>query len=152
MPPFISDSLLSLRGCGGAITAWKGTNTTFTNKYGVYISNSRVQAANSTIAAEYKGKCALGRPWNDLHRSVFMNTYFDATVNGGTYKGWSAWPGNTFMAEWKSYGPGYNDKVARANDLTRVLDDEQVKPYKEPQDVFITEEGTADVSWIDSDA
>jgi hypothetical protein len=30
---WIESSLLSLRGCGGAITAWKGTNTTTQNKY-----------------------------------------------------------------------------------------------------------------------
>jgi hypothetical protein len=30
---WIESSLLSLRGCGGGITAWKGTNTTTQNKY-----------------------------------------------------------------------------------------------------------------------
>lgn len=30
---WIQSSLLTLRNCGGGITAWKGTNTTFVNKY-----------------------------------------------------------------------------------------------------------------------
>ncbi|KAI5288497.1 hypothetical protein KEM54_005170 [Ascosphaera aggregata] len=148
---YVQDSILSLRGCSGAITAWKGTNTTFENKYGAYISDSRVQAANTTIASEFKGECALGRPWNDIDRTIFMNTYFDATVNGGTYRAWKAWPGNTFMAVWKNFGPGYDEKVAQADELTHVLNDEQVKPYREPKDVFITEDGKSDVSWIDYD-
>ncbi|KAJ5114856.1 hypothetical protein NUU61_000615 [Penicillium alfredii] len=48
----------------GSGTAWKGTNTTttFENKYGVYIVDSGVRAANSSIAAEIRGGCALGRP------------------------------------------------------------------------------------------
>lgn len=58
---WIQSSRLSLRGCGGGITAWKGTNTTWVNKYGVYISESVVEKANSSLSIE--GKCALGRPW-----------------------------------------------------------------------------------------
>lgn len=74
---FIENSSLLLRNCGGGITAWKGTNTTFTNKYGVYISDSQLLAANSSIAPVIKDKCSLGRPWNALHRSLYINTYFD---------------------------------------------------------------------------
>jgi pectinesterase len=54
---------IPLRACGGGITAWKGTNTTFENKYGVYIVNSNVHAPNSSVASVIKGKCVLGRPW-----------------------------------------------------------------------------------------
>ena len=32
---WITDSLVSLRGCGGGITAWKGTNTTFESLMGI---------------------------------------------------------------------------------------------------------------------
>lgn len=79
-----------------------------------------------------------------------MNTYFDATVNGGAYKPWNSWPGNTFMAEWRSSGPGYNEKIAKGSDITKVLNDNQVKPYREPKDVFLTADGKkSDVSWID---
>lgn len=58
---WIQSSRLALRGCGGGITAWKGTNTTFANKYGVYIHDSVVEKANSSLLIA--GKCALGRPW-----------------------------------------------------------------------------------------
>lgn len=60
---WVQSSSITLRSCGGGITAWKGTNTTFENKYGVYIVDSNVHAANSSIAAKIVGKCALGRPW-----------------------------------------------------------------------------------------
>jgi pectinesterase len=59
----VEQTSIALRNCGGGITAWKGTNTTFPNKYGVYIVDSNVHAANASIASVIKGKCALGRPW-----------------------------------------------------------------------------------------
>jgi hypothetical protein len=64
---YVTNTLVTLRSCGGGITAWKGTNTTFENKYGVYITDSVVQKANSSLSIA--GKCALGRPWvsNFLH-------------------------------------------------------------------------------------
>ncbi|EAW15330.1 uncharacterized protein ACLA_059970 [Aspergillus clavatus NRRL 1] len=46
----------------GGITAWKGTNTTFENKYGVYIVDSQVLAANSSIVDDIKGMYSLRRP------------------------------------------------------------------------------------------
>lgn len=58
---YVTNTLVTLRSCGGGITAWKGTNTTFVNKYGVYITDSVVQKANSSLLIA--GKCALGRPW-----------------------------------------------------------------------------------------
>ncbi|KAI5309373.1 hypothetical protein KEM55_003376 [Ascosphaera atra] len=152
---FIENSTLSLRGCGGGITAWKGSNTTFENKYGVYISDSHVQAANSSVAQDYKGRCALGRPWNELHRSVYMNTYLDATVNGSGYIPWDAKPASskTLMAEYKSYGPGYDKEKTAENKITTVFtSEEEVKPYRTPQDVFLTEDGQeAGLDWIDTD-
>jgi pectin methylesterase-like acyl-CoA thioesterase len=58
---WIQSSKLLLRSCGGGITAWKGTRTSFPNKYGVYIHDSQVMKASSNLSI--KGKCALGRPW-----------------------------------------------------------------------------------------
>lgn len=58
---WVTNTQIYLRSCGGGITAWKGTNTTFENKYGVYIVDSTVQKANSSLSIE--GKCPLGRPW-----------------------------------------------------------------------------------------
>ena len=60
---WVQSTSIALRNCGGGITAWKGTNTTFVNKYGVYIVDSNVHAANASIATVIVGKCALGRPW-----------------------------------------------------------------------------------------
>ena len=65
---WIQSSDIQLRGCGGGITAWKGTNTTFSNKYGVYITDSNIHKANSSL--NIAGKCALGRPWVRLSRYV----------------------------------------------------------------------------------
>ncbi|KAK3336859.1 carbohydrate esterase family 8 protein [Cercophora scortea] len=145
---YVEQSVLSLRGCGGGITAWKGTNTTAANKYGVYIARSRVLAANETVAGKIKGKCALGRPWNAQHRSIFMDSYLGASVTPAGYVRWStAEPRvdeQTLMATWAAYGPGYNETAERGSNVTRVLDDEQVRPYKYPVDVFL-----GDVGWID---
>lgn len=83
---WVEDSLISLRGCGGGITAWKGTNTTFVNKYGVYIVDSTVQKANSTLNITHE--CALGRPWNAQHRSIFANDYLDDSIRPSGYIQW----------------------------------------------------------------
>jgi hypothetical protein len=49
---FVDRSTLLMRGCGGGVTAWKGTNTTFANKYGVYISDTNIIATNTTVLEE----------------------------------------------------------------------------------------------------
>ena len=61
---WVQTSDIQLRSCGGGITAWKGTNTTFENKYGIYIHDNYVHKANSSL--NITGKCALGRPWVSL--------------------------------------------------------------------------------------
>ncbi|KAF5684486.1 pectinesterase [Fusarium denticulatum] len=154
---WIEKSTLSLRGCGGGITAWKGTNTTFTNKYGVYIDNSQVIPVNSTIATNYVGKCALGRPWNSQHKSIFMQSYFDAVILPAGYIEWSTSTPRvdnyTFMATWNDHGPGYNVEAEKASNVTKVLTDAEVKPYRAPADVFQTPEGKfGHVKWIDKKA
>lgn len=94
--------------------AWPGTNTTFPNKYGAFVSNSTIQADNIIIAKTLVGKCWLGRPWNAQHRSVYINTYMDASIQGARYEKWSGSPltdnnnNYTFMAEYASSGPGFN--------------------------------------------
>ncbi|KAK7753384.1 hypothetical protein SLS62_004674 [Diatrype stigma] len=153
---YIEKSLLSLRGCGGGITAWKGTNTTFPNKYGVYISDSRVVAANTSIAAELEDVCSLGRPWNELHRSIFMETYFDPSILPAGYTDWSGQPNgrigvNTTMAVYQAYGPGYDAAAEEASNVTEVFDSVRVEPYRRPVDVFMTPTGQQpNVGWIDS--
>ncbi|RYO92251.1 hypothetical protein DL766_007044 [Monosporascus sp. MC13-8B] len=152
---YIEKSTLALRGCGGGITAWKGTNTTFHNKYGVYISDSRVVAANSSIASEIEDKCSLGRPWNEGHRSVFMNTYFDPSILPAGYTPWKGQPNgrigpNTTMAVYHVYGPGYDGAAAEASDVTKVFHRRQVTPFRRPINVFMTPTGKQpNIGWID---
>ncbi|KAG9126738.1 hypothetical protein FRC07_002145 [Ceratobasidium sp. 392] len=106
---------LANRACGGGITAWKGTNLTDApgNHYGVYVANSRIirsPDANATTITD--GKCFLGRPWNDLATTVYLNTSMDASVAA---QGFTPWGGarptilnTTFYAEYNSTGPGFN--------------------------------------------
>lgn len=155
---YIEKTLLSLRGCGGGITAWKGTNTTFPNKYGVYISNSRVVAANNSIASEIEDLCSLGRPWNALHRSIFMDTSFDSSILPAGYTEWTGQPNgnmgvNTTMAVYHVYGPGYDEAGEEASNVTQVFNSMDVKPYRWPVDVFMTPAGKQpNIGWIDHDA
>ncbi|EXK80457.1 pectinesterase [Fusarium oxysporum f. sp. raphani 54005] len=151
---YIAKSTLSLRSCGGGVTAWKGTNTTFANKYGVYIDRTQVIASNYTIAQKIVGRCALGRPWNSQHRSIFMNSYFDASIKPAGYIPWGPTTPNlsnlTFMATWKDYGPGYNETVEAQSNVTLVLTDSDVAPYRCPANVFSTPDGTfGNIRWID---
>lgn len=49
-----------------------------------------MQAANATVAGEIAGTCPLGRPWNALHRSVYLDTYLDGSVLPAAYVEWQA--------------------------------------------------------------
>ncbi|KAG6831333.1 hypothetical protein H0H92_011248 [Tricholoma furcatifolium] len=105
--------ILANRGCGGGLVAWKGTNLTDApdNKYGAYISDSvimRSPDANATTVTD--GKCYLGRPWNALATTVYLNTYMDGSINAVGFIPFdaSSIPNTTFYAEYNSYGPGGN--------------------------------------------
>ncbi|KAI1877322.1 hypothetical protein JX265_003330 [Neoarthrinium moseri] len=152
---WIEKSTLALRNCGGGITAWKGTNTTFLNKYGVYISSSRVIAANESIATTIQGKCPLGRPWNALHRSIFLDTYLDASILPAGYIKWgetdTRFSNATFMAVYEDNGPGYNEAAMAASNISIILDAQGIKPYNSPSQVFLQPNGIPyNVGWIDS--
>ena len=137
---WIENSDLLMRSCGGGITAWKGTNTTFENKYGVYIHDSNVVAANSSIAPIMVQKCALGRPWNAQQRSIFANTYLDASIRPSGYIEWTASEprvnNRTFMAEYKTFGPGWNQTGRVEGKVTKVLTEKEWKPYSSAAKVF----------------
>ncbi|OJT02189.1 hypothetical protein TRAPUB_7304 [Trametes pubescens] len=125
---------LANRACGGGIVAWKGTNLTDApgNRYGAYISNSRIirsPYANATAVTD--GKCFLGRPWNDLATTVYLHTFMDDSVEP---VGWtpfdSARPvimNTTFYAEYHSYGPGGNTSARIP--LEHVLTDEEARAF-----------------------
>src|SRR5277367_1416187 len=80
---------VSLRSSGGGITAWKDSNTTFLNKYGVYIMDSTVIAANSSIAPIIYHRCVLGRPWNSQMVAIFASTCMDASILPTGYIDWN---------------------------------------------------------------
>ncbi|TVY85645.1 putative pectinesterase A, partial [Lachnellula willkommii] len=148
---WVEKTSIALRSCGGGITAWKGSNTTFANKYGVYIVDSNVHAANSSLSIV--GKCALGRPWNAQMRAIFARTYLDSSILSTGYIDWVParyTPNLTLQAEYKNYGPGYNVS-GRASALSDVqLTDRQWGVYDEPGKVFQTPEGTfGNTGWID---
>ncbi|KAJ3211789.1 hypothetical protein HDU82_004901 [Entophlyctis luteolus] len=136
---WIQSSQLTLRSCGGGITAWKGTNTTFANKYGVYIHDSSIQKANSSLKIQHK--CALGRPWNASHRSLFTNTSFDDSILPGGYIKWSSSKPNlgvnTTMAVYADYGAGYNLTALEANaGITTVFTASEYAAYSTTALVF----------------
>ncbi|KAL3461242.1 pectin lyase fold/virulence factor [Aspergillus heterothallicus] len=152
---WIQSSDVLLRNCGGGITAWKGTNTTFDNKYGVYIVDSTVKAANASIAPAIVGKCPLGRPWNSLHRSIFANTYEDGSIDPAGYIDWvvdgvSRLTSDTFMAEYRAFGPGFNATGRASTNASIVLYSKEYGPYSSPRKVFQTPEGVlGNTDWID---
>ncbi|PYI33740.1 pectin lyase-like protein [Aspergillus indologenus CBS 114.80] len=151
---WIQSSSILLRSCGGGITAWKGTNTTFENNYGVYIVDSTVNAANSSLVSEIKGQCALGRPWNSLHRSIFVNSYEDGSIEPSGYINWEdRWAANqTLMAEYRAYGPGFNATGRKEGGVAVLLDAQAYKRYDSLEKVFLTPEGEAgNIAWIDWD-
>lgn len=117
----------------------------------MYIDSSQLLANNYSAAAEIAGTCALGRPWNAQQRSVFMDSYFDASVLPAGYIDWSATDPRasnyTFMATWNDYGPGWNVTAEEASNFTIVLGDEEVEPYRWPVDVFLTSAGEPNNTW-----
>lgn len=164
---WIQSSILSLRSCGGGITAWKGTNTTFDNMYGVYIHDSAVLPENATVAAKEVGKCALGRPWNAQHRSLFARTSLSPEIRASGYIPWQETDPridyNTTMAEYQTYGPGFNltgrlDAGVEFN-LTQgpltahpILTEEEYISggYSSPETIFQDDQGTFGYTgWID---
>lgn len=153
---WIQSSDVLLRSCGGGITAWKGTNTTFQNKYGVYIHDSNVMKANSSLSLT--GKCALGRPWNAQHRSIFANNLLDDSIQPNGYIEWSSTDPRvnnyTFQAEYQDYGPGFNLTARLANyPITLELTADQYAAYDSPEKVFQYADGRFNnTAWIDYSA
>ncbi|KAG6836861.1 hypothetical protein H0H93_002104 [Arthromyces matolae] len=141
--------ILANRGCGGGITAWKGTNLTDApnNRYGVYVSDSKIirsPDANSTTVTD--GQCSLGRPWNDLATTVYLNTFMDDSIRPS---GFTPWGGTrptilntTFYAEFNSSGPGGN--------VTARIPEEHILTAEEAQ-TFTLETVLGHPSWIDFD-
>jgi len=150
---WVEQTSIALRNCGGGITAWKGTNTTFENKYGVYIVDSNVHAANASIATVIVGKCALGRPWNAQMRSIFARTYLDKSILSTGFIDWNPprYNNYTFFAEFHDFGPGYNATGRAISQFDVQLTPAQYAPYSSPALVFqYPNSGKfGNVGWID---
>jgi len=151
---WITNSTLLLRGCGGGITAWKGTNTTFENKYGVYIVDGSVVKANDSLMITHE--CALGRPWNSQQRSIFARNYLDDSILPAGYIEWSSSDPRvdslTFMAEYEDYGPGFDltSRLQEGAGVTIELSAPQWADYDSPEKVFQYVNGDlGNVDWID---
>jgi pectinesterase len=87
-----------------------------------------------------------------------MNTYLDASIHNAGYKKWSNDPatdnfGNlTIMAEYADFGPGFNLAGRIAGRVAIEFDEDQVKKYDGPKDVFMDEKGQQPyVQWIDKE-
>ncbi|TRM62141.1 carbohydrate esterase family 8 protein [Schizophyllum amplum] len=144
--------ILANRGCGGGIVAWKGTNETDApgNRYGAYVANSTImRSPDANDTTETDGLCYLGRPWNDLATTVFIDTYMDESINS---EGWKPFNDDrpeildtTYYAEYNSTGPG-GDTSARVPP-SHILDEEDVS------EMDFTIEGvfTEHPDWIDFD-
>jgi Pectinesterase len=145
---------LLLRNCGGGITAWKGTNTSFPNKYGVYVHKSQVLKADSSLSIT--GKCSLGRPWNDKHRSIFSESYLDESIRSSGYTNWSSNDKranhDTMMGEYRNSGPGYSEKGRKEGKIAHILSDAEFEGYSTPNKVFqFPFEGRfGNTPWIDA--
>lgn len=119
----------------------------------MYIHDSDVKKANSSLAIA--GQCALGRPWNAQHRSIFANCNLDDSIKASGYIAWGATDprlgANTTMAEYQDYGPGWNATGRAAGNITIVLNDGQYEPYSTLEKVFqYPFNGTfGNTKWID---
>jgi pectinesterase len=104
----------------GYVTA---ASTLDTVRYGFVFINCKITGdapANSFY---------LGRPWRPFAKTVFINCYLDKQIKP---EGWHNWDkkdaeSTSFYAEYKSKGPGANDK-ARVN-WSHQLSDEEAKAF-----------------------
>ncbi|KAJ7243738.1 pectin lyase-like protein [Mycena rebaudengoi] len=125
--------ILANRACGGGLVAWKGTNLTDApgNRYGAYIASSQIiRSPDANATTNTNGLCFLGRPWNDLATTVFLQTFMDASVAPAGFKPFSSGGtimNTTFYAEFNSTGPG--GSTANRVPIEHRLTAEQAKPF-----------------------
>ena len=106
-------SVIKSVGTTGYVTAAAQKNP---DDKGFVFINSRLEKGD-TAANVY-----LGRPWKNLAKTVFINTWMDDHIRP---EGWREWSGTTnheqaFYAEYNSMGPGASakDRVKWSNQLT----------------------------------
>ncbi|KAF8828487.1 hypothetical protein HHX47_DHR3000306 [Lentinula edodes] len=141
--------ILAARGCGGGTAAWKGTNSSLTERvlrYGAYIADSRViRSPDANATLNITDGCYLGRPWNDWAVTVYLNTFMEDIIQP---VGWEAFDSarptimnTTFYAEYNSTGPG-GDTSSRLS-IEHLLTAEQAQEFT-VDGVFLEHP-----SWID---
>ncbi|KAF5336302.1 hypothetical protein D9758_014482 [Tetrapyrgos nigripes] len=125
--------ILANRACGGGIVAWKGTNLT------------DAPDANASTTLD----CFLGRPWNDLSTTVFLNTFMENIIQPA---GWTPFGGDrpvimntTFYAEFNSTGPGGN--TSKRIPLEHILTPEEARNFTIDK-VFLEHPGWIDFEYI----
>ncbi|KAG7088759.1 hypothetical protein E1B28_012725 [Marasmius oreades] len=141
--------ILANRACGGGIVAWKGTNLTDApgNRYGAYISDSRIiRSPDANSTTNITQSCFLGRPWNDLATTVFLNVFMEDVIQP---VGWTTFSGRpdimntTFYAEFNSTGLGGNTSKRLA--LEHILTPDEAREFT-VDSVFLERP-----KWIDFD-
>lgn len=83
-----------------------------------------------------------------------MDSYLDGSILPAGYIQWQPTlprvDNYTFMATWDNYGPGWNVSAEEASNVTIVLNDTAVEPYRWPVDVFLESNGsTGNTWWVD---
>lgn len=85
---------------------------------------------------------------------MFIDTFLDASITPPGYEKWGAtdprYSNLTTMAEFGSYGPGFNLSGRLAGGIALELTKQQLTPYRSPKAVFMDESGKQPyVDWID---
>ncbi|KAF9032134.1 carbohydrate esterase family 8 protein [Hymenopellis radicata] len=150
---WFQDVILANRACGGGIVAWKGTNQTDApgNRYGAYISDARIiRSPDANSTTDITKSCYLGRPWNDLATTVFLNTFMEDVIQP---VGWTMFSGRptifntTYYAEYNSTGPG-GDTSARL-DIEHILSEEEAQGFT-VDSVFLEHPAWIDYDYVSS--
>ncbi|KAJ3900487.1 carbohydrate esterase family 8 protein [Lentinula edodes] len=146
---YVVDSVIFGQTDYGGTAAWKGTNSSLTERvlrYGAYIADSRViRSPDANATLNITDGCYLGRPWNDWAVTVYLNTFMEDIIQP---VGWEAFDSarptimnTTFYAEYNSTGPG-GDTSSRLS-IEHLLTAEQVQEFT-VHGVFLEHP-----SWID---
>ncbi len=99
----------------GTLTA---ASTDATSKFGYVFLNCVITVDSIGFDGNAITTFYLGRPWQGLPQTVFLNCYEPSTLNSA---GWLAWNvANPFYAEYNCSGPGYipSQRVAWSSQLT----------------------------------
>ncbi|CAO3669061.1 unnamed protein product [Umbelopsis vinacea] len=121
---WIENSTIASRGAGGGITAWKGSPDgyagVYNNTYGLYVHNSQlIKSPDANATLDITGKCALGRPWNNMSRVVFEDCYMGNHIQPNGFIPWLPTTLNissVYYAEFGSYGPGFNASLRESSE------------------------------------